>query len=247
MTRPLPAPGERTSFRFYPLRKLRLVLAWLFFLVLAVFAKSTGAGFLAGIPLILSGEAVRIWAHGYLRKTRRLAVSGPYAYVRNPLYLGNFLIGLGFCAVIWNPLVAALFVGGFALLYWVTVKGEEERLLYKFEGAFAEYARNVPRFIPRLSPYAGARNGSFAFHRTWGHGELITILAILTLLFGIYLRQVLYQERQAVTGGTLALAAAESVLFIWMVSLLLMRKSKRRFSAVKSLLRQWRNWQTRKT
>jgi hypothetical protein len=230
MMRPLPAPGELSNFPFYRLRKLRLYLAWPFFIVLAVFATSSNFGFVIGIPLILLGEGVRIWSHGYLRKTRRLATSGPYAHVRNPLYLGNFLMGLGFCLVIWNPLITAVFVGGFVFVYWVTVKGEEERLAYKFEREYAEYARQVPRFIPRLSPYGGRQNGSFAFHRAWGHGELITILAILTLLLGIYLRQELYQDRNAWNGFAMILLIAEAGLFLLLVSALFARRLRRSHS-----------------
>src|SRR3990167_3853358 len=141
------------KFSFHRFRKLRLYFAWLFVLVLAVFGKSTSQGFWMGAPVILTGEAIRIWSHGYLRKAKQLATNGPYAFVRNPLYLGNFLIGLGFCLIIWHPAIALIFTLGFFPVYWVTVRGEEQRLAYKFGDAYADYLRQVPRFFPRLLPY----------------------------------------------------------------------------------------------
>ena len=106
------------QFSFHRFRKLRLYFAWVFAVALAIYAKSTDRGFWLGIPVILAGEAIRIWSHGYLRKARQLASDGPYAYVRNPLYLGNFLMGLEFCIIIWHPVVGIVFTFGFFLVYW---------------------------------------------------------------------------------------------------------------------------------
>src|SRR3989338_4068988 len=87
-----PSPLD-SQFSFHRFRKLRLYFTWPFVIILAIYAKSTNQGFLVGAIFIVLGEIIRMWSHGYLRKSRRLAISGPYAYVRNPLYLGNFLIG----------------------------------------------------------------------------------------------------------------------------------------------------------
>ena len=182
------------QFSFHKFRKLRLYFAWLVVLVVLFFARSSNHGFAFGIPVILLGEGIRIWSHGYLRKSRRLAVSGPYAYVRNPLYVGNFFLGLGFCIILWHPIVVSLYIVGFYALYWVTVKGEEQRLLHKFKDDYTHYYKHVPRFIPQLMPYSKSTRSKFASHRILGHGEHITIFAIILFVLGLFLRQEVVQE-----------------------------------------------------
>ena len=184
------------QFSFHRYRKLRLYFAWPLVLLVAIYARSSDHGFWVGLPVIGLGEAVRIWSHGYLRKARRLALSGPYAFVRNPLYMGNFLIGLGFCAIIWHPITAASFVVGFSIVYWVTVRGEEQRLTFKFGDEYLDYCQNVRRFLPRVKPYKGqGQKTRFKWHRVWGHGEQITILAVLVCILGLYARQEVFQNQ----------------------------------------------------
>jgi len=184
------------KFSFHRFRKLRLYFAWAFTIVLAIYAKSTDRGFWIAVPVVVIGEAIRMWSHGYLRKARELATNGPYAYVRNPLYIGNYLIGLGFCLIIWHPILGLVFTLGFFLVYWVTVRGEEQRLAFNFGDAYGDYLKNVPRFFPRLVPYKKQGNAPFAFRRAWEHGEHITILAIVILFMLLYLRQELYQNHR---------------------------------------------------
>ena len=182
-----------------PLRKLRHYLAWPFAILLALFAKSTNQGFWWGVPVIVLGELVRIWSQGHLLKSRQLATDGPYAFVRHPLYVGNFLVGAGFCIIIWHPLVAGFFVLSFFSVYLVAIRLEEKKLRDRFEPAFIPYAQSVPSFLPRLTPYPYRSKDPFVWRRVWGHGEHITILAILSVLLGVYLRQALYQEARPVT------------------------------------------------
>lgn len=221
------APSELDLlFSFHRYRKLRLYFAWPFVLALALFAKSTEQGFWLGAPVIVLGEMIRIWSHGYLRKARQLATSGPYAYVRNPLYIGNFLIGFGFCAIIWHPLIVSTFILGFAVVYGVTVKGEEQRLSYKFKEEYERYRHNVSRFFPRLTPYGESRKAEFKSHRVWGHGEPITILAILELYLMLYLRHEFYQEHARLSGfGFMVFIFALLVGFL-LLSAFYVRRSK---------------------
>ncbi len=203
------------KFSFHRFRKLRLYVAWLFTIALAIYARSTERGFWIGAPVILVGEAIRIWAHGYLKKAKELATHGPYAFVRNPLYIGNFLIGFGFCLIIWNPIIGVVYPIGFFLVYWVTVRGEEQRLAFSFGDAYANYLQNVPRFLPRLVPYKDRTNGTFTFHRAWEHGECITILASLASFLLLYLRQELYQRHRplsAVSPGLWVLIIGVEIL-----------------------------------
>ena len=193
------ASSSKTNLSFYRFRKLRMYGAWLFVAVLAVFAKSTARGFLFAIPFVVLGEAIRIWSHGYLRKSRELATDGPYAYVRNPLYLGNFLIGFGFCLIVFHPIVMSVFLVGFFIVYWVTIKGEEERLTLKFEKVYERYSREVPRFLPCVKPYSNRTKKTFQLYYAQEHGEHITLLGIIDLFLILYVRQEFYQNHNSLT------------------------------------------------
>jgi protein-S-isoprenylcysteine O-methyltransferase Ste14 len=102
-----------------------------------------------GVALVIFGLAVRSWAAGTLRKYKQLITTGPYALVRNPLYVGSFLMMAGFCTLLgdgWSLLV--VFVPMVAL-YWLAVRDEEQLLAHLFPDQWAGYARCTPRFIPR--------------------------------------------------------------------------------------------------
>lgn len=108
---------------------------------------------MAGVGVSVFGLLLRAWAAGYIRKNSALATSGPYAFTRNPLYLGSFLLGLGFTIGSgWWPLgivFAALFLG----IYLPVMRVESETLARLFGESYQRYARGVPLFLPRLTPY----------------------------------------------------------------------------------------------
>ena len=117
------------------------------------------------IPITL-GEALRLWATTHLHKNDALTVSGPYAYLRNPLYLGTLMIGCGFAMVAATPLAYAL-LGIFMLGYYVYYmpyknRIEGARLEALYGDAFRRYATAVPSLLPRMYPYVplGADTGS---------------------------------------------------------------------------------------
>lgn len=129
----------------------RILLSFLAGLSFLYFATPTPASILVGVPFVLIGEIIRTWASGFIKKGTELAQEGPYSFTRNPLYLGNFFIGLGFSLMTGNFYLLALFLTVFCLLYTVTIKNEEKRLLRKFGETFLVYKRSVPVFFPRLS------------------------------------------------------------------------------------------------
>ncbi len=193
MTRSQPSELE-LQVPLHKYRKLRMYFVYPFIAVLAFFVRSTDQGFWMGIPVIVLGEAIRIWSHGYIRKAKELATNGPYAYVRNPLYVGNFLIGLGFCLIIWHPMILVFYAAGFFGLYWITIKGEEQRLSLAFKEDYQDYVKHVPRFVPRITPYQKRSYAPFELKRVTGHGEQITIFAVTALLLILYLRQEMFQK-----------------------------------------------------
>ncbi|MGB0063432.1 MAG: isoprenylcysteine carboxylmethyltransferase family protein [Terracidiphilus sp.] len=109
------------------------------------------------LVLVLPGLALRAAASGTVEKNRELTVTGPYAYTRNPLYLGSMLMAAGFAVALLSWPLALVLAAGFAIIYIPVIAGEEQFLRATFPG-FDDYCRRVPRFIPRLTP-AGAQNG----------------------------------------------------------------------------------------
>jgi protein-S-isoprenylcysteine O-methyltransferase Ste14 len=134
-------------------------------IAILLLAEPTLKSLLGGFALALLGEALRLWAvrhaGGATRTTSGvgagavLITHGPFAYVRNPLYLGNFLLSLGLCVMswAWMPWMLFLFVALFGWQYWSIISLEEEHLRQRFGQAYTEYLQNVPRFIPRLTPF----------------------------------------------------------------------------------------------
>jgi protein-S-isoprenylcysteine O-methyltransferase Ste14 len=105
--------------------------------------------------LVTAGCALRAWAAGYLLKGKRVAVGGPYAYVRNPLYLGSFIIGVGFCTVLLTPpvpvsvwLFCAVFLAGFIGMYAAKGKAEENELRRALGAEYDLYRSKVPAILP---------------------------------------------------------------------------------------------------
>jgi protein-S-isoprenylcysteine O-methyltransferase Ste14 len=101
--------------------------------------------------LVLPGLWLRAYASGYVKKNRELTQTGPYAYTRNPLYLGSILIAAGFAVALLSWPVAAMLTAMFLIIY-VPVIASEERFLRSNFADFAAYCRRVPRLLPRISP-----------------------------------------------------------------------------------------------
>ena len=105
-----------------------------------------------GVCIAACGLLLRGYAAGHLRKHKQLAVSGPYAFTRNPLYLGSVLLAAGF-SVASHSLISTLLVAAYlAIFYPAVIRREQSELKTLYGAAFIEYAAQVPAFWPRLSP-----------------------------------------------------------------------------------------------
>ena len=171
--------------------------------VLAAFGKPSAFSIATGLPLAFAGEVVRMWAVGYSGVTTRgdtvtapaLVTAGPYAYVRNPLYVGNFLTAAGFALAFTgkNCATARMVLAGGSLaamlgVYAVIVPYEEGYLRTTFGADFDDYCERVPRVVPALEPSEPQR-GSYdpdvigkAETRTWlTFGAMLGVLAFKAL------------------------------------------------------------------
>ncbi len=147
---------------------------------------------LSALTLLLLGEATRLWAVGHIGRRSRtrgadvgaLVDTGPYASVRNPLYVGNFLIWAAVGVVAW-PLVL-LFVPVVALHYAVIVRWEERNLLGQIGADYADYLGRVPRWVPRAWPRGGSWDAREGFRSERGTFVVIALAGAL-LWFRWYL------------------------------------------------------------
>jgi protein-S-isoprenylcysteine O-methyltransferase Ste14 len=131
--------------------RLRVPGGFLLVAAFAWFSHPDAPSLAWGLPVSLLGLAIRAWAAGHLAKNQSLAASGPYAFTRNPLYLGTLLVAAGLALASRNLALAALFAAFFLLIYLPVVQLEQQHLLSLFPG-YAAYAARVPAFFPRLTP-----------------------------------------------------------------------------------------------
>ncbi len=130
--------------------KTRIALAWIFSIALVFAAREYPHP--VGVFICFAGAKLRFWASGFLRKDSRPAVGGPYAYVRNPLYLGTYLMAVGTAAAIQNWWLLGICSVAFAVVYHFIILDEETKLRQIFGEPYLKYCATVPRFFPRPWP-----------------------------------------------------------------------------------------------
>ena len=147
-------------------------------------ARPTKASLVGGAVVAIAGLLVRGWAAGCLDKGGALAVDGPYAFTRNPLYLGSFVIGVGVAAAGGHWIWPAVFVAGFTLLYVPTMRHESAELLARYGPAYRDYATRVPSFIPHMAARRPLRrvDGSFTWSRYLRYREWEAALGVAAAL-----------------------------------------------------------------
>ena len=167
-------------------RRIRVPLGFVFAVLYFWLAKPTWRFIALGAILIIPGLLIRALASGHVRKNEALATSGPYAYTRNPLYLGSLLMGIGFAVAARSVWVGVALVVMFFAIYLPVIRDEEAFLRQKFP-EFEDYARRVPRMFPRITPSSSAEEASGGFsmalylkHREWN--ALLGVLAMLAML-----------------------------------------------------------------
>lgn len=160
MTESAPPTKKQLGFANKPLQeKLKLIVLFALIGALIYLSHPLPKLFLPGAALTYIGALIRVWAGGHLTRDRRLAVSGPYQYTRNPFYLGRFLVLIGFALMsgLQNLYVWAIFLFGMAFFFFGYMPRKEKReggrLEQLFGDQFRQYRANVPSLFPRLTPY----------------------------------------------------------------------------------------------
>jgi protein-S-isoprenylcysteine O-methyltransferase Ste14 len=161
-------------------RRVRVPTGFALAIVYLWLARPTWASLTVGALIAIPGLSLRAAASGHVRKNAELTTTGPYAYVRHPLYVGSVVIALGFALAARNPWLVLLMAAVFLALYVPVMRSEERYLRAHFPG-FDDYARRVPGFLPRLTP---ATRDPEAFSRQLylKHREYNALLGTLALL-----------------------------------------------------------------
>jgi protein-S-isoprenylcysteine O-methyltransferase Ste14 len=152
--------------------------------VVLALARPTLRSIVAGGLVGAIGLVVRGLAAGHLQKQTVLTVTGPYAYTRNPLYLGSAILALGAAVATWSWIAAWILLAYFAAFYSIVMRSEEQELRLQHGQAFEAYAKAVPLFLPRftaakLSPNAA---GSFSWEQYSKNREYRAAIGFLLLL-----------------------------------------------------------------
>ncbi len=166
---------------------------WTLFFLLVLFSMRPGTSVHpTGLAAVALGQGIRFWAAGSIGLYRgetagaaQLVTWGPYALARNPLYLGNAMIGAGWCVLSGKPMAFVIFLAVFMVLYVLLVIPYEEGYLNdRFPGEYARYSERVGRFFPLKKPSPAEFNGPFNLGVLWKserHSLWVTLIGTLLL------------------------------------------------------------------
>ena len=172
-------------------RRIRVPLGFVFAVLYFWLAKPSWPFIALGAILIVPGLLVRALASGHVRKNEALATSGPYAYTRNPLYLGSLLIGVGFAVAARSWWVGAALVVMFFAIYLPVIRDEEAFLRQRFP-EFEEYARRVPRMFPRVVTRENDA-AAFSMDLYLQHREYNALLGALAMVAALVVKIIVFR------------------------------------------------------
>jgi protein-S-isoprenylcysteine O-methyltransferase Ste14 len=170
-------------------RRIRVPLGFVFAILYFWLAKPTWTFIAIGAVIAAIGVAIRAAAAGHVKKNRELTTTGPYAYTRNPLYLGSLIIAIGFGIASRNWWVAVVIVVLFLAIYLPVIRSEEAFLRSEFSG-FDEYCTEVPRLIPRMRAPAVITKGTFSKELYLRHREYNAMIGALAMIAALAIKLV---------------------------------------------------------
>lgn len=169
-------------------RRIRVPLGFVFAVVFLWLARPGTTSMLVSLALVLPGLWLRGYASGYVKKNAELAMTGPYAHTRNPLYLGSMMIAFGFAVASMRWEIALALAVLFTAIYLPTIRSEEEYLRAHFT-AFSDYAKAVPRLLPRITPARLSRaKGSFSRPLYVKHREYNALIGTVAVYAALLVR-----------------------------------------------------------
>jgi len=134
-----------------------------------------------GVVVALAGEFLQLWATAHLRKNVQVVTSGPYAWLRNPMYAGRFFVGLGFALLTWRWFIIVPYVILYTLYAQARVLGEERYLRGRFGDEYRTYCTTVRRWLP-LPPRERLSDNRWSWQAVWRNHELRVALGVVVAL-----------------------------------------------------------------
>jgi len=178
--------------------KLRRTMTWyrvpllmIPFGFLVAYAHDLRAFWVGAVVAIL-GQLIQTWAGSHLHKDERLTISGPYSHVRNPMYIGRFVLMLGFVLMVWSPVVTAVYVALYAVYAHMRVNREEERLKEIFKPNYQSYCDEISRWLPRLKPYSGSETRRASWIQVRLNHEDIHFVGLFAVLAAMCVRIIVW-------------------------------------------------------
>ena len=170
-------------------RRIRVPLGFLFAAFYAWRAQPRWWSMAAAAVIAGVGIALRALASGHVKKNLELTTTGPYGYVRNPLYLGSIIIAVGFAVAARDVWVGVVLVIFFGAIYVPVIRGEENYLRAHFSG-YADYTRRVPSLMPRRLWFSGVMQG-FSGELYFRHREYNSLLGAAAM-FAVLIAKILW-------------------------------------------------------
>lgn len=172
---------------------------------------------ISGIALILLGQILRASSRGYKaeysQNGRSLIQDGPYALVRNPMYLGILLIGLGIVLILFNWWVVAIFLCVFIVRYLLLIFKEEKKLVVMFPEGYQDYCKRVPRILPSIATLLQKDISEYLpLKLPWLKKEIGSILVVLLMTLFI-------ESWEDIKNGGLVAYFKESIIFLVIIIL----------------------------
>lgn len=172
-------------------RRTRVPLGFAFAALYLWLAQPKWWSLAAGAAVVAAGLGLRALAAGHLRKSAEVTTSGPYAYTRNPLYLGSLVIAAGFAIASRNPWVALLIAMFFAVIYYPVIRWEEKYLHANFP-EFAAYSASVPRLFPKWP--SAASSGMFSPELYMKYREYNALLGSAAMVLALVIKLVWFSR-----------------------------------------------------
>jgi protein-S-isoprenylcysteine O-methyltransferase Ste14 len=176
-------------------RRIRVPLGFLFALFYFWVARPTWRSMALGAIVVAPGLLIRALASGHVRKNESLATSGPYAYTRNPLYLGSLLMGVGFAVAARSWAVGVALLVMFFVIYLPVIR-DEEAFLRRMFPEFEEYTRRVPRMFPRLTPLSDTQSevgAGFSLDLYLKHREYNALLGVVAMTAALIVKRTVFR------------------------------------------------------
>ncbi|MBU1061897.1 MAG: isoprenylcysteine carboxylmethyltransferase family protein [Candidatus Omnitrophica bacterium] len=215
--------------RFKRWSKLRFAIIYPLAVFAILFSNSDDKSIMKSICFIIAGLLLRLWANGYAIKMEKLTTSGPYSFIRHPLYLGTMFLAIGFVIMLKIYYIGALFIILMTIAYYRTIKKEETMLEVKFKGEYLRYKKKIPAVFPTIFAYREGEKWPFSFKRLFKNHEYKLFLWVIILMIAFHLKDEIMVEHETMDVKILMLLIVAFILGIFDLAGEFIKRKKKQF------------------